>query len=136
MCGKNPTMRGTITCELGDLAAYVPTVHHAPINGPNGAWETPCLDGDTAFGQKGVCGGHKVAYYTLVMHDTPNGPLQDEFVSQGSAMLDGAENDTVALSDIDQTGYFYNGLFKNHYGALRSATALDKLMAQLTAPPP
>ncbi len=136
MCGKNPTMRGVITCELGDLAAYTPTVHHAPLNGPGGAWETPCVDGDTAFGQKGVCGGHKVAYYTLVMHDTPNGPLQDEFVSQTSAMLNGAENDTVALSDIDQTGYFYNGLFKNHYGALRSETALTKLMAHLTAPPP
>jgi len=89
-----------------------------------------------AFGQKAVCGKHKVAYTTLVMHDTPNGPLQDEFVSQGSAMLKGADNQTVALSDIDTTGYFYNGLFKNHYGALRSETALKILMAALTAPAP
>jgi hypothetical protein len=129
-------MRGTITCELGDLAAYTPTVQHKPINGPDGAWETPCLDGDMAFGQHGVCGKHKVAYTTLVMHDTPNGPLQDEFVSQGSAALNGADNQTVALSDIDTTGYFYNGLFKNHYGALRSQTALKILMSALTAPAP
>ena len=38
---------------------------------------TPCRDGEIAFGQKGVCGGHKVRYTTIVMKDKDDGSLQD-----------------------------------------------------------
>ena len=43
-------MRGRVTCELGDRTSYVQTAFHKPLNGPDGAFETPCLDGDNAFG--------------------------------------------------------------------------------------
>jgi hypothetical protein len=132
LCGPNPTMRGKIACELGDRTAYQPTDFEKPLNGPNGDWETPCLDGDTAYGQKGVCGGNKVKYVTQVMKDVKEGTYQDEFVSEGSSKLKGAKNLTVELTDNDTSGYFYNGLFKNHYGALRSDAALKVLVPTLT----
>ena len=128
LCESNPTMRGRVACELGDRTSFQPTKLLAPLNGPDGAWETPCADGDTAFGQKGVCGGHKVSYTTIVMQDVKEGTYQDEFVSEGSSALKGAKNLTVSLSDNDTSGYFYNGLFKNHYGALRSEAALKLLL--------
>src|SRR5262249_36547454 len=133
-CGKNPTMRGRITCELGDRTSYEPTEFQKPNNGPDGAWETPCLDGDTAYGQKGVCGGHKVRHTTIVMKDVAQGSYQDEFVSEGSSALKGAKNLTVSLSDNDVSGYFYAPAFINHYGSLRSEAALKLLMEALTAP--
>lgn len=86
-----------------------------------------CVNGEAAFGQEGVCGGNKVSYTTLVMKDVKEGTLHDEFVSEGSSRLKGARNPTVELSDDDASGYFYNGLFKNHYGALRSEPALKIL---------
>ncbi len=132
LCASNPTMRGRITCELGDRTAYEPTAFLKPLNGPNGEWETPCGDGDSAFGQKGACGGHKVWYTTLVMKDVSQGTFQDEFVSEGSSALSGAKNLTVSLQDNDTSGYFYNGIFKNHYGALRSEAALKILMDALS----
>ena len=102
-----------------------------PNNGPDGAWEVPCADGDSAYGQKGVCGNHKVSYTTLVMQDVKEGTYQDEFVSEGAAMLKGANNLTVSLADNDLSNYFYNGLFKNHYGAIRSEAALTILTKTL-----
>jgi pimeloyl-ACP methyl ester carboxylesterase len=131
LCGSNPTMRGKIACELGDRTSFTPTVFLAPNNGPSGAWETPCADGDSAFGQRGVCGGHKVTYTTVVMKDIKEGTYQDEFVSEGSAKLTGATNLTVELSDIDQSNYFYNGLFKNHMGSIRSDAALKIIVKAL-----
>lgn len=131
LCQSNPTMRGRITCELGDRTAFEPTAFLKPLNGPSGAWETPCGDGDTAYGQKGVCAGHKVTYTTLVMKDVSQGTFQDEFVSEGASMLNGAKNLTVSLQDNDTSGYFYNGIFKNHYGALRSEAALKLLVDTL-----
>src|SRR5262249_54137495 len=117
LCGTNPTMRGRIACELGDRTTYQLTVFEAPLNGQAGAWETPCADGHTAYGQKGVCDGNKVRYTTVVMQDVKEGTYQDEFVSEGSAKLNGAKNLTVGLQDNDLSTYFYNGIFKNHYGA-------------------
>ena len=131
LCGPNPTMRGRIACELGDRTSYTPTDFHKPLNGPDGAFETPCADGDTAFGQKGVCGGNKVKYTTVVMQDIKEGTYQDEFVSEGSSKLNGADNRTVPLEANDPTGYFLKGLFKNHYGALRSEQALSILTTAL-----
>lgn len=127
LCGTNPTMRGRVACELGDRTAFQPTDLSTPLNGPGNAWETPCSDGETAFGQRGVCGGHKVTYTTLVMKDISEGTYQDEFVSEGSTHLEGAENLTVSLSDSDESGYFYSPAFKNHYGAIRSEAALKIL---------
>lgn len=132
LCGSNPTMRGKIACELGDRTAYQPTKFLAPLNGPAGAWEVPCADGETAFGQKGVCGKHKVTYATIVMRDVSQGTYQDEFVSEGSSRLEGALNLTVQLTDNDESGYFYNGLFKNHMGSIRSESALKALTDVLT----
>ena len=131
LCGTNPTMRGKIACELGDRTSFQPTVFLAPNNGPDGAWETPCGDGDTAFGQKGVCGGHKVSYTTVVMKDVSQGTYQDEFVSEGSSKLNGANNQTVGLTDNDLSNYFYNGLFKNHMGSIRSEAALKIIVKAL-----
>ncbi len=132
LCGTNPTMRGKVACEMGDRTAFAPTAFQIPNNGPDGAYETPCADGDHAYGQAGVCGGNKVAYVTIVMQDPKDGTLQDEFVSQGSAALKGATNLTVSLSDIDTTGYFVKGAFKNHYGAIRSANGVNQIVDALS----
>lgn len=131
LCGTNPTMRGKIACELGDRTSFTPTDFLEPNNGPDGAWETPCADGDTAFGQKGVCGNHKVAYTTVVMKDVKEGTYQDEFVSEGSSKLNGATNLTVDLTSNDLSNYFYNGLFKNHMGSIRSDAALKIIVKAL-----
>jgi hypothetical protein len=128
---KNPSMAGAAACQLGDLTSYVPVPFHIPNNGPDGAYEAPCVDGSTAYGQAGVCGGNAVQITTLVQGDPPNGTPQDEFVSQGSAALAGTTNLTVDLADVDPTGYFATGLYKNHYGALRSAKALGLIMGVL-----
>ncbi len=133
LCASNPTMRGRVTCEMGDRTAFTPTPFSIPNNGPDGAYETPCADGNTAYGQAGVCGGNKVSYVTIVMQDPPPpATLQDEFVSQGSATLKGANNLTVTLADVDTSCYFVGGAFKNHYGAVRSENGLKQVMAALT----
>jgi len=118
----NKTLRGMVACQLGNRDAYAPVPFLTPLNGAAGAFETPCADGNTAFGQHGVCGGNKVVYTTVVFQDPPSGPLQDEFVSQTSAKLAGADNKTV--DQIDTTKYFINGLFQHHYGAIRSAPGI------------
>jgi pimeloyl-ACP methyl ester carboxylesterase len=123
LCGKNPTMRGEVACEMGNRDAYSPTDFLAALNGPDGAWETPCADGTTAYGED-ACGGHTVAYTTVVMRDISNGSYQDEFVSEASARLAGADNRLIELTDVDESGYFFGGLLKNHYGSARSAAAL------------
>jgi hypothetical protein len=132
LCASNPTMRGTVACQLGDRTSYTPTDFFKGLNGPDGAFETPCLDGLTAFGQTGVCGGNKVAYTTVVMKDVEGGTYQDEFVSEASSKLKGADNRTVGLSDTDPSGYFYKGLFKSHYGAIRSDAGLKIVLEALS----
>jgi len=132
LCATNPTMRGAVTCEMGDRAAYSPTPFLAALNGPEGAWETPCHDGTAAFGRD-VCDAHSVAYTTVVMKDIDEGTQQDPFVSQASSALDGADNETVDLTDFDQSDYFFCGLFKDHYGAARSQAALAIVLAALGA---
>src|SRR6185369_730461 len=42
LCAENPTMRGKVGCEMGDRSNYKQTKFHAPLNGPDGAFETPC----------------------------------------------------------------------------------------------
>ena len=66
------------------------------------------------------------------MRDISQGTFQDEFVSQSAAMLAGADNETDELTDQDQTGYFYGGAFKNHFGSIRSEAALTKIMSWLS----
>jgi pimeloyl-ACP methyl ester carboxylesterase len=134
LCDKNPTMRGKVACELGDLTAFQPTKFLIPLNGPDGAFETPCLDGNIAFGQSGVCGGHAVRYTTVVMKDKPDGTFQDEFVSEGSSQLKGANNLTVPVGNPDVSKYFCDGLLDDHYGAVRSEAGATLIMNALTAP--
>jgi pimeloyl-ACP methyl ester carboxylesterase len=123
LCGKNPTMRGEVACEMGNRDAYAPTDFLSALNGPDGAWETPCADGATAFGED-ACNGATVKYTTVVMRDIANGSYQDEFVSEASSALAGADNRLLELTDVDESGYFFGGLLKNHYGSARSAAAL------------
>ena len=141
-CGANLTMRGTVTCEMGQRNQYTQTEFHRPLNGPaitvgggfGGWWETPCADGDYAFGKRAACGGHTVAYTTITMKDLPDGTQQDEFVSESSSQLNPtecADNELDELTDFDTSGYFYNGYFRNHFGSVRSNAGLAKVMAAL-----
>lgn len=125
----NKTMRGLIACQMGNRDNFAATPFLTPLNGPNGDWETPCLDGLHAFGQNNVCGGNKVLYTTVVYEDPPNGPLQDEFVSETSAALKGADNKTVATPDA--TTYFLNGLFAEHNGSIRSPKGVSVALEAL-----
>jgi hypothetical protein len=136
-CAQNSSMKGRVTCELGDRTNYVETSFHKPLNGPNGDFETPCGDGDIAFGQAGVCGGHKVRYTTIVMADafepgTQN--LRDEFVNEKSSALKGAKNLTVPATSPDVSGYFCRGFLADHYSAVRSENGLGQIMTALDAP--
>jgi hypothetical protein len=135
-------MRGTVTCQMGQRNQYTQTAFHRPLNGPpidgepvfGGWWETPCADGDYAFGKRGVCGGHKVAYTTITMQDLMNGTQQDEFVSEHASRLYPtacANNVLTGLNDFDTSGYFYNGYFRNHYGSVRSDAGIAKVIAAL-----
>lgn len=127
LCGKNPTMRGRVACEMGNRDNYSPTDWSLVVNGDRGAHETPCSDGATAYGDA-VCDGHTVAWTTVVMQDISNGSYQDEFVSEASSALAGADNRTIELTDVDESGYFFGGLLRNHYGASRSDAALAIMM--------
>ncbi len=133
LCGVNTTMRGRVACELGDRTSYQLTDFAQPNNGVDGAFETPCADGSSAYGQSNVCGGNKVRYTTITMQDPKDGTFQDEFVNEGSAALKGANNLTVTLNDTDPTLYFYKGLFKSHFGSLRSENGLKQVMGVLTS---
>jgi len=141
-CGLNLTMRGTVTCEMGQRNQYTETAFHRPLNGPpiegetqfGGWWETPCADGDYAFGKRDACGKNTVSYTTITMKDLPNGTQQDEFVSEHASRLyptKCANNELDELTDFDTSGYFYNGYFRNHYGSVRSNAGLAKVVAAL-----
>jgi hypothetical protein len=142
-CGNNFTMRGTVTCEMGQRNQYTQTAFHRPLNGPvipgadaefGGWWETPCADGDYAFGRRGACGERPVSWTTITMQDIDNGSQQDEFVSEHASRLyplECADNQLDGLNDFDTSGYFYNGLFRNHYGSVRSEAGLAKVVAAL-----
>jgi len=141
-CGVNLTMRGTVTCQMGQRNQYTQTAFHRPLNGPpidgetefGGWWETPCADGDYAFGKRKACGDHAVQYTTITMKDLDNGTQQDEFVSEHASRLYPkacANNIVQGLNDFDTSGYFYNGFFRNHYGAVRSNAGLAHIVATL-----
>ncbi|HVE85119.1 MAG TPA: hypothetical protein VND93_19845 [Myxococcales bacterium] len=135
LCGTNATMRGQVACQLGDRTAYAPTDFLANDNGEAGAWETPCADGETAFGvggEGGQCSGHRVQYTTIVMRDISQGTYQDEFVSEASARLEGADNQLIETTEPDQTGYFYAPAFSDHFGSIRSEHALQIAMGALS----
>jgi hypothetical protein len=136
-------MRGTVTCQMGQRNQYTETDFARPLNGPpmttdngqfGGWWETPCADGDYAYGKRGACGNHTVAYTTITMQDLPNGTQQDEFVSEHASRLYPtacANNLLDGLNDFDTSGYFYNGYFRNHYGSVRSNAGIAKVIAAL-----
>jgi len=142
-CGTNLTMRGTVTCQMGQRNGYTETDFHRPLNGPplptdkgefGGWWETPCADGDYAYGTRGACGKHAVSYTTITMQDLPNGTQQDEFVSEHASRLYPtacANNVLDGLNDFDTSGYFYNGYFRSHYGSVRSTAGLAHVVAAL-----
>jgi len=141
-CGVNLTMRGTVTCQMGQRNQYTETSFGRSLNGPpieglpqfGGWWETPCADGDYAYGKRGACGGNAVAYTSITMKDLDNGTQQDEFVSEHASRLyptDCANNLIDGLNDFDTSGYFYNGYFRNHYGSVRSDAGLTKVVAAL-----
>lgn len=130
LCGTNQTMRGAVTCEMGDRAAFSPTPFLRALNGAAGEWESPCAVETDAFGRD-RCGGRAVDYTTIVMQDIPGGTQQDLFVSESSAYLAGADNVSLGLNEFDQSDYFFCGLFKNHYGAARSEAAMEVVLARL-----
>jgi hypothetical protein len=124
-------MAGLAACQLGNRAGYVLTPFESPLNGPADAisYDTPCSDGTTAYGQTGVCGGNTVVYTTVVFQDPEAGALLDEFVSQASAHLAGANNMTV--TELEPDKFFFMGLFPHHYGAIRSAQGIAIAKAAL-----
>jgi pimeloyl-ACP methyl ester carboxylesterase len=141
-CGVNLTMRGTVTCQMGQRNQYTQTAFHRALNGPpidgepafGGWWETPCADGDYAFGKRDACGGETVSYTSITMQDLENGTQQDEFVSEHASRLyptKCANNILTGLNDFDTSGYFFNGFFRNHYGSVRSDAGIAKILAAL-----
>jgi len=131
-CTSKTSMNSTAACQLGDRTAYTPTPFLSNVNGEADAWDTPCSDGEHAFGIASQCYGHRVQYTTIVMKDVSQGTYQDEFVSESSSHLDGAENHLLELTDNDLTNYFFNGYFKNHFGSIRSEHALTIAMTALS----
>lgn len=130
-CGVNTTMRGRAACQIGNRDAWQPNCWSAPLHGLNGAWETPCSDGDSAYGTSDACGGHTVEYSTLVMQDLPDGAQQDLCVSEQASMLHGADNLTIELTSYDESDYFLCGVLANHFGSQRSAEAMNTVLARL-----
>jgi len=131
LCGANRTMRGRVTCEMGNRDAYMPTDFMKPLNGPEGAYETPCSDGASAFGMANACGDNPVDYTTIVMQDIPDGTQQDLFVSEASSRLAGADNRLIGLNDFDESNYFFCGLLKNHFGPARALAGLAIILEKL-----
>lgn len=131
LCNTNPTMRGKVVCQMGNRDNFSPTEFLKGLNGPDGSFEVPCSDGDSAFGQHDVCGGNKVVYTTMVMRDIAQGTYQDKFVSEASSSLRGADNQLIELEDFDTSEYFYKGLFKNHYGPVRNEKALQIILQKV-----
>ncbi len=143
LCGSNTTMRGIAACQFGARNTYTQTDFHKPLNGPamptvdgefGGWYETPCADGDYAFGERDACGGHVVRWTSITMADLPDGTQQDLFVSEHASRLyptECANNVINGLNDFDTSGYLLNGLFRNHYGSVRSETGLARVEAAL-----
>lgn len=143
-CGNFTTMNGTAACEFGQRNTYTQVPFHEPLNGPaytgagqpfGGWYETPCADGDYAFGLRNACGGHTVEYTTITMQDLPNGTQQDEFVSEHASRLYPeacASNHLTGLDDYDTSGYFLDGLLRNHFGSIRSGAGQLRIVQALT----
>ncbi len=135
LCGTNPTMRGTIVCEMGSRANYQPTYFHKPLNGPKDLFATPCADGDYAFGKTGQCNGNVVKYFTITMTDIEQGAnYQDFYVSEAASRIDMpgcVVNKLTTLNDYDTSGYFLKGFIANHFGSLRSDAGLRLAMEYL-----
>ena len=125
------TMSSHAACELGNRVGYTPTPFLAALNGPDARFETPCLDGDLAYGEAGACGGRRVRYTTVVLGDVAPGVFADEVVSSASAALAGADNVTLAPTDVDATGWFYGGILAAHFGSVRSAAGLQAITGAL-----
>jgi pimeloyl-ACP methyl ester carboxylesterase len=142
-CGQNLTMKGLAACQLGQRNQYTQIEFHRPLSGPavpaeltqagefGGWYETPCADGDYAFGTRGACAGGQVEYTTITMKDLEENSQQDEFVSEHSSRVYPqvcADNHVTQLSDFDTSAYFINGYFRNHYGSIRSEAGLAKII--------
>ena len=130
-CDEYEHMKGKIVCEMGSRASYTQTYHAAPLNGPEGLFETPCADGDYAFGETEACGGNVVEYTTLVMKDLEGGTQQDKYVSEHASKLlnDGcAKNEVLGLEHFDTSGYL---LGVNHFGTQRTDAAHDFIFERL-----
>lgn len=130
-CGTNTTMRGRAACQIGNRDAWQPNCWSLPLNGSSGAWETPCADGDSAYGQTGVCGNHVIKYTTIVISDDSNGTPQDICVSEQAAMVKGGENLTVAGTSVDESDYFACGVLETHFASQRSLEAMNMVLARL-----
>lgn len=130
-CGVNTTMRGRVACQSGDRDAWQPNCWSFPLNGPSGTWETPCGDGNSAFGRQGVCGGHRVRYITLAMQNLPDGTTKDLCVSEETARLAGAENLKLGPTSADESNYFVCGALRHHFGSQRSLEAMNLILSQL-----
>jgi hypothetical protein len=103
-----------------------------PISGVDEAWETPCVDGSTAFGQTGVCGGNTIKWTTVVDADNASdGSTEDEIVDQSAAALMGANNLTIPYGSVDSSGYFYGMLLEHHFSSVRSAAGIAAIMGAL-----
>jgi pimeloyl-ACP methyl ester carboxylesterase len=135
LCANNPTMRGTIVCEMGSRTNYQQTYFHEPLNGPRDLFATPCADGDFAFGKTGQCGGNVVKYFTITMTDIEQGAnYQDLYVSESASRIDMPGcvlNKLTTLNDYDTSGYFSKGFIANHFGSLRSEAGLKLAMEYL-----
>lgn len=137
LCETFDHMRGTVTCEMGDRAAFMPTYFTRRINGPSDLFAAPCADGDYAFGLRGMCEGTQVDYLTVTMEDIPGGELQDEFVSEDSSMLDlegCVDNQLIGLDGYDSSGYFFTGAWgfiANHFGSARSPAGMQLVLGEL-----
>ncbi|MAQ17168.1 MAG: hypothetical protein CMN30_20540 [Sandaracinus sp.] len=137
LCSSLDHMRGTVGCEMGDRATYVPTYFSQRLNGPNDLFAAPCADGSYAFGMTDQCDGNVVEYTTVTMEDITDGMLQDEFVSEASSMLDldpCVDNQLITLADYDTSGYFFTGapgFFSAHFGSARSDAGIALVVSKL-----
>jgi len=149
LCGSetspsNTTMAGLAACQLGNRTGYTVTPFEQPLNGGNPpdvqSFDTPCSDGNTAYGQTGVCDGNTVVYTTVVFKDNSDGTTLDEIVDQASTALVGANNMTVsepepgtcpAGSTTNCVGYWLYPELEYHFASIRSAQGVAIAVAAL-----
>jgi len=137
LCGTeanpiNTSLSGASACQLGSYKGWTPAIFEMPISGVGEAWETPCVDGSTAFGQTGVCGGNTIKWTTVVDADNAaDGSTEDEIVDESAAALMGANNLTIPYGSVDSTGYFYGMLLEHHFSSVRSAAGIAAIMGAL-----